>query len=54
MKPVFIGLLVLGLYYLWSGSEISRPPGVLVTDEPYQNEVYTSSLREKNGTGSDF
>jgi len=34
---------------LWSGSEISRAPGVLAPDEPYQKEVYSTRIREING-----
>lgn len=40
--------LITALYY-WSGREISRPPGALAPDEPYQREVYGASTREKNG-----
>lgn len=40
--------LILGFYY-WNAREISRPPGALAPDEPYQREVYDSSTREKNG-----
>jgi hypothetical protein len=50
MKSFFLlGGLVICLYIFSEGSEISRPPGVLAPDEPYQREVYTSSFREKNG-----
>ncbi len=48
-KPTIIGLVILGLFYLWSGSEISHAPGVLAPDEPYQKEVYSASFREVNG-----
>ena len=50
MKGFFllIGLLIC-LYLLWEGFEISRSPGVLAPDEPFQREVYTSSFREKDG-----
>jgi hypothetical protein len=49
LKPTIIGLFILGAFYLWSGSEISRPPGVLAPDEPYQREVYRARFREING-----
>jgi hypothetical protein len=45
---LIIAALLIGAY-LWSGREISRPPGVLVAEEPVQRQVYTSSSREKNG-----
>jgi hypothetical protein len=45
---IFCGLLI-GLYIFWESWEISRPAGVLAPDEPYQGDVYTSSVREKNG-----
>ena len=48
-KSTFIGLLVLGAFYLWSGAEISRPAGVLAPDEPYQREVYRPRMSEING-----
>jgi hypothetical protein len=48
-KSTFIGLVVLGAFYLWGGAEISRPPGVLAPDEPYQREVYRPRIREING-----
>ena len=44
----FIGALLFGVYF-WSGREIARPGGVLVSEEPVQRQVYTSRLREKNG-----
>ena len=49
LKPTIIGLVILGLFYLWNGSEISRAPGVLAPDEPYQKEVYSAPFREMNG-----
>jgi len=50
MKPLFfIGAVIIGLCVFWRQPEISRPAGVLAPDEPYQREVYTSSVREKNG-----
>lgn len=50
MKEFFLlGGLLIFFYIFWEGSKISRPPGVLAPDEPYQREVYTSSFREKNG-----
>ena len=48
-KPTIIGLVILGIFYPWSGSEISRPPGVLAPDEPFQREVYRARFREING-----
>jgi len=48
-KPTIIGLVILSVFYLWSGSEISRAPGVLAPDEPYQKEVYSARIREING-----
>jgi hypothetical protein len=35
--------------YLWSGREIGRPGGVLVTEEPVQRQVATSLSRQRNG-----
>jgi len=50
MKPyLFIGAVIISLYFVWREPEISRPAGVLAPDEPYQRELYTSSFREKNG-----
>jgi len=49
LKPTIIGLVILGLFYLWSGSEISRALGVLAPDEPYQKEVHSARFREMNG-----
>ena len=48
-KSTLIGLAILGAFYLWSGSEIARPPGVMAPDEPYQREVYRASVRELDG-----
>jgi hypothetical protein len=48
-KTTIIGLVILSVFYLWSGSEISRAPGVLAPDEPYQKEVYSARFREING-----
>ena len=48
-KSTFLGLLVLALFYWWSESEISRPPGVLMPDEPWQRQVQQSRRREMNG-----
>ena len=48
-KTTIIGLVILGLFYLWSGSEISRALGVLAPDEPYQKEVHSARFREMNG-----
>jgi hypothetical protein len=48
-KPTIIGLVILSFCYLWSRSEISRAPGVLAPDEPYQREVYSARFREING-----
>jgi hypothetical protein len=48
-KSTFIGLVILGAYYLWSGAAISRPPGVLAPEAPYQREVYRARIRELNG-----
>ena len=48
-KPTIIGLVILSVIYLWSGSEISRAPGVLAPDEPYQKEVYSARIREIKG-----
>lgn len=48
-KTIIIGLVILSVFYLWSGSEISRAPGVLAPDEPYQKEVYSARFREING-----
>ena len=45
---IVIGALLMGVY-LWTGREISRPAGVLVEEEPVQRQVYTASIREKNG-----
>ena len=49
LKPTIIGLVILGLFYLWSGTEISRALGVLAPDEPYQKEVHSARFREMNG-----
>ncbi len=50
MKPLFfIGAVIVGLCVFWRQPEISRPVGVLAPEEPYQREVYTSSVQEKNG-----
>ena len=48
-KSTFVGLVILGVFYLWSGAEIARSPGVLAPDEPYQREVYRPRIREING-----
>ena len=50
MKGFFIicGLLA-AAYLFWENSEISRPPGILAPDEPRQREVYSPSIRERNG-----
>ena len=48
-KTTIIGLVILGLFYLWSGSEIPHASGVLAPDEPYQKEVYSARVREMNG-----
>jgi hypothetical protein len=48
-KSTIIGLVILGAFYLWSRSEISRPPGVMAPDEPYQREVYRARFHELNG-----
>ena len=49
LKPTIIGLVILGVFYLWRGPEISRAPGMLAPDEPYQREVYRPRIREING-----
>ena len=48
-KTTIIGLIILGLFYLWNGSEIPHASGVLAPDEPYQKEVYSARFREMNG-----
>ena len=48
-KTTFIGLTLLVLFYLWSGSAISRPPGVLAPDEPWQHQLQRLQWREMNG-----
>jgi hypothetical protein len=48
-KPTIIGLIILAAFYLWSGAEIPRPPGVLAPGEPYQREVYRPRVREIDG-----
>ncbi len=48
-KTTIIGMALLGLFYWWSGSEISRPPGVLAPDEPYQKQVFSLPYREISG-----
>jgi len=49
MKEFWLmGALLFGVYF-WSGREIARSGGVLVSEEPFQRQVYTSRLREKNG-----
>jgi len=45
---LLIGALLFGLYF-WSGREISRPEGVLVPEQPVQQEIHGSLFREKNG-----
>ena len=49
IKTTIIGLVILGLFYLWNGSEIPHASGVLAPDEPYQKEVYSARFRELNG-----
>jgi hypothetical protein len=41
--------LLLGLYWFWENSQISRPAGILATGEPHQKEVHAASAREKDG-----
>ncbi len=50
MRPfLFIGAVIFILYLFLPGSEIAHAPGVLAPDEPVQRELFTASLREKNG-----
>ena len=50
MRPfLFIGAVIFILYLFLPGSEIAHAPGVLAPDEPLQRELFTASLREKNG-----
>ena len=48
-KTTITGMVMLCLFYWWSGSEISRAPGVLAPDEPYQKEVFSAPYREMSG-----
>lgn len=45
---LILGGLLFGIYF-WSGREISRPPGVLVSEEPVQRQVASSSFHQKHG-----
>ncbi len=37
--PIFIGLMLVGLFQAWSHREISRPPGILVPSQPEQGPL---------------
>ena len=45
---LFCGLMI-GLYWFWESSEISRAAGILAPEEPHQREVYSAAAREKDG-----
>jgi len=49
MKQYFFICAAIVAFYFWANSEIPRPAGVLAPEEPYQREIYTSSIRKKNG-----
>ena len=45
---LLIGALLFGVHF-WSGREMTRPGGVLVPEQPVQQEILGSLFREKTG-----
>jgi hypothetical protein len=47
-EALFVLALLLGGYW-WMGSEITRPPGVLIADRPVQREIHSQGPRQMHG-----